>query len=234
MTDPTNPSTGAEGTAHPDSATIKAVVSNPSSWSRLRKPAIWLALALLAGGGVSSIALARHGGWHDDRDGGRHGYFEGHDDGHYDRSGRYGGYDRQHLRGGYRDDGPGGWFRGRQTEGPQFGGFGVRFMDRMLSEVNATDEQRTKITGIIRAARNDIEALRDRLPDARKTMIDLLAKPTIDRPAVEAARVESQKVRDELSKRVTQAMADVTEMLSPEQRAGLAQIATRRWGGRNR
>ena len=74
MTAPTNPDATGD-TAHTDSATAKTTPSNPFSWSRLRKPAVWVALGALATAGISSVALARYG-WHGAHDDGGFGYSE--------------------------------------------------------------------------------------------------------------------------------------------------------------
>lgn len=234
MTDPTNPDSGTGNAAHADS-TSKTTPSDPSLWSRCRKPAIWLSLGVLATAGVSSIALARYGGWHDGRGGGRYGYSERYED-RYARGGRYGSDDgRPYAR---RDDNDGPRERYRDSD-REIGGFGFRdfdfrFTHRVLTDMGATDEQRTKIRVIVRAARNDIEEIRDRVPNTRKASIDLLAKPTVDRAALEVLRAERQKVYDELSKRMTQATADVAETLSPEQRANLVTMVARRSDDRHR
>jgi Spy/CpxP family protein refolding chaperone len=46
----------------------------------------------------------------------------------------------------------------------------------------------------------------------------LLTQPTIDRAAIEALRVEHLALAEAASKRFTQALADVAEVLTPEQR----------------
>ena len=236
MTDPTSPDASAGNTAHSDPANAKTRPGNSSSWSRLRKPAVWVTLGAVAMAGVSAVALARYGGWHGGRDDGRFGYSERYDDSRYERGRRYGRDDNRPNSRSDDDGGPGRWYRGsgRQMAGLGLGDFNIRWVDRALSEINVTDEQRTKIRGIVRAARNDIEGIRDRVPNTRKATIELLAKPTIDRAALEALHVERLKLHDELSKRLTQAIADAAEVLTPDQRADLAKMATRRWDDRHR
>jgi len=106
--------------------------------------------------------------------------------------------------------------------GGMMGMMAGRHLDHMLDRVDATDEQRAKIRDISRATRNDVEKLTDVLQPLRKSGMDLLAAPTIDRAAVEGVRNRVSAVTDEISKRVTTAMLDVAQVLTPEQRAKIA------------
>ena len=94
---------------------------------------------------------------------------------------------------------------------------------RMLERVNATEEQRTKVTAIAKQAAADLRVLRGTQGDLRTKGMALLAAPTVDRAAIEALRVEQIKLADAASKRMTQALADTAEVLTPEQRAKLAE-----------
>ena len=107
----------------------------------------------------------------------------------------------------------------------------TRQLDRMLTRVDATDEQRSKIRDISRAARNDVEKLTDVLQPLRKSAVEALSAPTIDRDAVEGVRTQLSGVTDQISKRVTTAMLDIAQVLTPEQRAKVAaDLETRRRG----
>jgi len=106
-----------------------------------------------------------------------------------------------------------------------------RHLDRMLTRVDATDEQRAKIRDISRAARNDVEKLTDVLQPLRKSAVEALSAPTLDRAAVEGVRNRVSGVTDEISKRVTTAMLDIAQVLTPEQRAKVAaDLESRRRG----
>jgi Spy/CpxP family protein refolding chaperone len=132
----------------------------------------------------------------------------------------------------YADRGPGmeghgpgmreGMHGGGMMGGGMMGMLAGRHLDRMLDRIDATDEQRAKVRDISRAARNDVEKLTDVLQPMRKSAMDLLAAPTIDRAAVEGVRNRVSAVTDEISKRVTTAMLDVAQVLTPEQRAKIA------------
>jgi Spy/CpxP family protein refolding chaperone len=53
----------------------------------------------------------------------------------------------------------------------------------------------------------------------------LLAQPTVDARAAEALRQQASALHDQASKRVLQAMIDVSRVLTPEQRKTLADRA---------
>jgi Spy/CpxP family protein refolding chaperone len=58
--------------------------------------------------------------------------------------------------------------------------------------------------------------------------MELLAAPAIDRGAIEQLRAEQIQAADAASKRLTQALADVAEVLTPEQRKQLAERMQKR------
>lgn len=93
----------------------------------------------------------------------------------------------------------------------------------MLADANATQEQRDKIATIMKAARNDLADTQQRLRDGRSKVIDLMAAPTIDRAALEQLRVEQTQLHETVSRRMLQAAADAAEVLTPQQRAKLAE-----------
>lgn len=93
----------------------------------------------------------------------------------------------------------------------------------MLADIDATAEQRSKIGTILKGARNDLVASHQRLRDGHLKTLDLLAAPTIDRAALERQRIEQTQLHDTVSRRMLQAMADAAEVLTPQQRAKLAE-----------
>ena len=108
---------------------------------------------------------------------------------------------------------------------------------RMLSRVEATEEQRTKVSAIAKQAASDLRGMREKQHALRAKGLELLGAPTVDRAAIEGLRAEQMKLADEASKRVSVAMADSAEVLTPEQRAKLAQgIKDRqgRWSERHK
>ena len=71
----------------------------------------------------------------------------------------------------------------------------------------------------------DIAPLRGKMKEARTQGIELMAAPTLDRAAIEKLRTEQIALADISSKRVTQALADAAEVLTPDQRRKLAERA---------
>ena len=98
-----------------------------------------------------------------------------------------------------------------------------RMLDRMLDQVGATAEQRTQIRAIADAAAADLQAQRDAGRALREQSLQLFAQPTVDANAVEAQRQKMLQHQDQVSRRMTQAMLDVSRVLTPEQRAQWAE-----------
>jgi periplasmic protein CpxP/Spy len=102
---------------------------------------------------------------------------------------------------------------------------------RMFSSVKASEEQKTQAGAIVRKAAADVRPLEQQLREGRRAGIELLARPSIDRNAVEAQRARQSALRDQISKRMTQALADLAEVLTPDQRASLAKRMSERFRG---
>lgn len=134
--------------------------------------------------------------------------------------------------------GPGGMGMGRGM-GP--GGMGAMDPERMgdfvergikhfAVEIDATDEQETKLVAIARSLVTDIAPMRTGMEGARDRVRELLTAPTVDRAAIEAFRAEQIANADTMSKRLAQAVADAAEVLTPEQRQKAGDL-TARFGG---
>jgi protein CpxP len=102
---------------------------------------------------------------------------------------------------------------------------------RMLTSVKASDEQKTRISAIVRQAMSDLRPLREKQEATRRAMLGELAKPNLDRKAIESLRTGQLQLTEQASRRTTQALADAAELLSPEQRVALAE-RMQRFGGR--
>ncbi len=109
-------------------------------------------------------------------------------------------------------------------------------LDRMLKhlyvEIDATDAQKQKLDPIVKLAAGDLRPLRAKAQEARRRGAELFAADTIDRGAIEHARVEQIAAADASSRRFTQALTDVAEVLTPGQRKTLAARFARRGHGR--
>lgn len=91
-----------------------------------------------------------------------------------------------------------------------------------LADVDATPEQKDRIAAIAKAAANDLAPLRRQHHEARRQAMELLAAPTIDRSRFEAMRVNQMQLGDTATRRASQALLDVAEALTPQQRQQLA------------
>jgi|ERR1051325_10491383 Spy/CpxP family protein refolding chaperone len=92
----------------------------------------------------------------------------------------------------------------------------VRFM---LSGVDATDAQQTKIADIAKSAISELRILREKHTDGHKAVAALLSQPNIDRAAIDSLRAEQIQLADAASRRIAQALADAAEVLTVGQRA---------------
>jgi protein CpxP len=98
-----------------------------------------------------------------------------------------------------------------------------RMIDRMLDGVNATDDQRRKIKQIAQIAAADLKAQRETGRALRERSMQLFTQPNVDANAVEALRQQMLQHHDQTSRRITQAMLDASQVLTPEQRVKLAE-----------
>jgi Spy/CpxP family protein refolding chaperone len=113
-----------------------------------------------------------------------------------------------------------GGHHGHRGAGMMFMGRGI---DRMLDTVNATPDQRSQIKQISEAALNDVRSQREAGRALRERTMQLFTQPTVDANAAEALRQQMLAQHDQASRRIMQAMVDISRVLTPEQRATLAQ-----------
>jgi len=98
-----------------------------------------------------------------------------------------------------------------------------RGIDHMLDGLGVTDAQRTQIKQIAIAAANDLKAQREAGRALHEQGMQLFAAPTVDAAAAESLRQQMQAQHDQASKRMLQAMLDVSKVLTPEQRAKMVE-----------
>ncbi|HET8647251.1 MAG TPA: Spy/CpxP family protein refolding chaperone [Vicinamibacteria bacterium] len=101
---------------------------------------------------------------------------------------------------------------------------GVRWL---MAYVDGTPEQRDRVQAIAQGALEDLLPLRDRHHANRAAIHGALSGASVDRAALEEARRAELKLADEASARLTRALADAAEVLTPEQRTQLAEAAAR-------
>jgi Spy/CpxP family protein refolding chaperone len=103
---------------------------------------------------------------------------------------------------------------------------------RLVTDVGGTPQQKDQLVAIATAALVDLKPLREQARAARRQGLDLLAAPTVDRTALEQLRLSQMQLADTSSRRVLQAMADASDVLTPEQRTKAAdRLKQRRWRG---
>jgi protein CpxP len=97
-----------------------------------------------------------------------------------------------------------------------------RGVDRMLDGVQATDAQRAQVKQIALAAAQDLKAQRSAGRGLFERNMQLFAAPVVDANAAEQVRQQMLSQHDQSSGRMLQAMLEISQVLSPEQRATLA------------
>ena len=225
--------------------------AKPSRWRRFFVGSALVLSGIIVGVGGTAMSQGYHR-WSDDggyerSDGPR--FFRDRDrDGDrdsrwFDRDGDRGGrgFDRDGDRRGRGfdrdDDGRRGW--GGHHWGPRWGGhrFGFnrmgggqflspgrieRMVDRLGWAVDASSEQKQKIKAVVQRLADDLRPMREQHMDLRRQIRDVLTAPTIDRGKLEALRAENMRLADQASQRITGALAEAAEVLTPDQRADLA------------
>ena len=97
-----------------------------------------------------------------------------------------------------------------------------RMTGHVAREISASDEQRQKLAEIAKSAAKDLTPLRESLQSGRKEARELLTQGSVDRAAIEKLRTDQLATFDALSRRLSTALADAAETLTPEQRTRLA------------
>jgi periplasmic protein CpxP/Spy len=140
------------------------------------------------------------------------------------------------LRAFAQSGGYGGWHRAGFMCGPLDPTAMDAHLDRLLKhlyvEIGATDAQQQQLAPIVKGAARDLAPLRARMHEARRQAIELLSHESVDRSALESLRATHLSLADDASKRFTQALGDVADVLTPDQRKQLAERLSRRRGHR--
>lgn len=117
--------------------------------------------------------------------------------------------------------------------GHGMGGYGMRAgmgadfaeyrLEKMLESIQATPEQTEKVKSIFGSARDELLPMAESLRGTREEVARILAAPTLDRAAAETLRSVRVAALDTASRRITTALLDVADVLTPEQRAKLVE-----------
>jgi Spy/CpxP family protein refolding chaperone len=101
-------------------------------------------------------------------------------------------------------------------------------VDKALTGTDATADQKTKVSGILKQAFTDMKPMHDKRIENRKAMAEAMQAPTIDKAKIETLRQEQLKTSDASSKRFTQALTDAGDVLSAPQRQAFFKSWTER------
>lgn len=120
--------------------------------------------------------------------------------------------------------GPRGWGMGAGETDPAAMQRRAEGMVRMwLADVDVSEAQQKRIAEIMSTTMRELAPLREKHREGRQQAIAALAKPQVDRNALEAIRAQQLALADQMSRRMTQSMVEVAEVLTPEQRAKVAE-----------
>jgi periplasmic protein CpxP/Spy len=95
-------------------------------------------------------------------------------------------------------------------------------LKHLYVEIDASDAQKAQITPLVNQAVSDLMPMHAQLQAAHQQALQALLQNSADRTALEAARVAHLQLADQASKRLTQLLADVDDVLTPAQRTALA------------
>jgi Spy/CpxP family protein refolding chaperone len=98
-----------------------------------------------------------------------------------------------------------------------------RGVDHMLDRLNATDAQRAQIKAIVQQAAADLKSQREAGRALRERGAQIFTAPTVDAAAAESVRQQMIQQHDASSRRMLQAMLDISSVLTPEQRAKIGE-----------
>jgi Spy/CpxP family protein refolding chaperone len=195
-------------------------ISSAASARAFARPAMALVVSAVLGAAV--LALPAHATGHDGK--GPHGAQMQHasGQGHGQDPGKGKHHGQGHSYGQGHDEGHGhhGKHHGRHAQG---GSQGMVLSEHMLDRVQASPEQKARIREILMVARKDLQARRDDGKALREQSMKLLTQPDIDPKAIEELRAQAMARHDAASKRLTQAVVEASQVLTPEQRQQLAQ-----------
>ncbi len=93
-----------------------------------------------------------------------------------------------------------------------------RVMKHVAIEIDATPEQREKITKLFVAVAKDVKPLRGQMRESARRGRDLLLAEKVDREALEGLRAARLADAERVSKMIVNAIAEAAEVLSFEQR----------------
>ena len=97
-------------------------------------------------------------------------------------------------------------------------------------EIDATEEQEARMIEIALGVVREVRPLKERMRLTGEELKSLLTAPTIDREALEALRAARLAEAERISKTLVDAVADLADVLTPEQRATVEQLIREKHG----
>jgi periplasmic protein CpxP/Spy len=129
-------------------------------------------------------------------------------------------------RGG-RGPGHGGFFRHHGGDPEQMQQHAQLAVEMAFRAAGASDDQRAQARGIVTRHLEGAKSLHERHLANRQEGAKALAGSTVDREKLESVRQAQIEIADEASKKLTVALADLAEVLTPEQREELLELGAR-------
>ncbi len=97
-----------------------------------------------------------------------------------------------------------------------------------LSRIDASDEQEAQILAIVNDSIDEMVEGSAEHRARRDALKELFSQPDIDRDALEGLRKAELQLADGLSQRIASVIADIAEVLTPEQRVELLEMSHHR------
>ncbi len=104
--------------------------------------------------------------------------------------------------------------------------------DIILGRAGANDEQKRKISELIKGNLKEILALREQHQAARNKLIELLKAEKFDKAELERLRATQLATADQISRRLVQSVSEASDILTPKQRQELVALWEKRPGWR--
>jgi len=121
-----------------------------------------------------------------------------------------------------------GMHQGRLLENPALAKERAAFaIEWLLRSVSATAEQRESAKAVTQQTVDTLVPLAELHASHARALAEALSAPTVDREAIERVRREELKLADTASKTLLDALASISETLTPDQRIELASLARR-------
>jgi Spy/CpxP family protein refolding chaperone len=106
----------------------------------------------------------------------------------------------------------------------------ARAVGWLVDDVKGTPDQEQKLTAIAKSAAADLCILKTQAQENHLQAAAILTKDTVDRAALETVRARQMELANTASTRLTRAIADAADVLTPAQRVALAEALKKRHG----